>query len=100
MSFICKGCGRHRAGASGVVCADCRNTQAGDAGELLEHFEGCRVSGEFIEALDEILGKAQNGPPNGEADGSIDADRWARLSELSRAATAFNAAIDRVSERS
>lgn len=36
------------------------------------------------QALDEVVGKAQNGPPDGEADGSIDETFWHGLALINR----------------
>jgi hypothetical protein len=36
------------------------------------------------QALDEVVGKAQNGPPYGEADGSIDEHVWKRFSVINK----------------
>lgn len=36
---------------------------------------------------DELLGKAQNGPPDGGADGTIDGDTWSYMQSFCRALT-------------
>ena len=38
-----------------------------------------------LKALHEALGKAQNGPPDGAADGTIDAAEWKAASDIARA---------------
>lgn len=97
MSFICKACGRQRAGSTTKgqeVCAECQPTQAGQAVLLLAEFERCRVNGMHIQSLDVIVGHAQNGPPLGDGDDSIHPDQWAKLRDLVKAARAYNEALD------
>ena len=97
MGFLCKACGRQRAGSPGEgfeVCDACRPTQAGRATLLLRHFEAGRVDYEVINTLDEVLDQAQNGPPDGECDDSLTENRWAKYRALVSAARAFNEAMD------
>lgn len=99
MSFVCKACGRQRSG-SGEVCSGCWDTQMGAAAKLLVYFENRRFSDEHIAAIDEILAAAGNPLFDSEADGSITEPRWNRLIRLTRAARAFNEAIDEAIPRS
>lgn len=39
--------------------------------------------------LRDLLGESQNAPPKGAADGTIDADRWARMNVVSGALDAL-----------
>ena len=55
MSFFCKACGRHRAGASGEVCTECWTTQMGAAAKILIWFENRRFGDAFITTLQNIL---------------------------------------------
>lgn len=99
MSFTCKACGRQRAGSPAEgeeVCSECRPTQAGRAFLLLSSFEECQLDGDDILALETVLGEAQNGPPDGEADGSLTERRWTALRDVVQAARKFNEAIERV----
>lgn len=99
MSFICKACGRQRAGSPAEgeeVCRECRPTQSGRAFLLLSNFEKCQLDGDDILALETILGEAQNGPPDGEADGSFTERRWTALRVMVDAARKFNEALERV----
>jgi hypothetical protein len=102
MSFICKACGRQRAGspalgemvAIGVaICDDCRATQLGRAVLALANFK--EIGEPSIRALDAILDEAQNDPPDGAADGSIPELRWITLRRLVAAARAYNDALKR-----
>ena len=98
MSFHCKACGRQRAGSPAEgqeVCDECRPTQAGRACLLLAHFE-CRFDADQILALDNILGEAQNGPPDGAADKSFTVRRWIAIRDLIDVARKFNKALDNV----
>ena len=49
--------------------------------------EQCSWAGlrDLLRDLDAITAKAQNSPPDGESDGSIDSDHWARLRDVQRA---------------
>lgn len=99
MSFHCKACGCQRAGSPAEgeeVCDECRPTQAGRALLLLARFERCQVDADDVLALDAVLDEAQNGPPDGEGDGSLTVRRWATLRDLVTAARAFNEALDHV----
>jgi hypothetical protein len=44
---------------------------------------------QMIDALDDVLGRAQNGPPDGEADGSIPPQLWTMLSGYVRSMRAL-----------
>jgi len=96
MSFHCRACGRQRAGSpvdGKEVCDECRFTQMGRAAMLLAHFEA--LSGrEWTDALEVVLDKSQNGPPDGEGDGSIGERQWAALRAVVRGARDISAALD------
>lgn len=49
-----------------------------------------------VTELEGALGEAQNGPPQGMADGSVDLDLWRKARELRDASTVFGAAVDSV----
>lgn len=53
---------------------------------------------EKVEALDQIVAKAQNRKPLGEGDGSIGAKTFAELREVVVTARAFDAALDKACE--
>ena len=92
MSFVCLACGRQRAGASGYVCDECKDTQMGAAaGALVCYFENREVN---VEPLADILDAAANRPPEGDSDGSITEKRWNRLTRLVSAGREFNAALE------
>jgi hypothetical protein len=47
-----------------------------------------------IEKLHELVRKAQNGPPDGEADGSLDDENWTRLRDVCNALLKAGAGLD------
>lgn len=59
--------------------------------EALYWFEHARlaIGREAIDALDDVLGRAQNGPPDGAADGSIKPQLWTMLSGYVRSKRAL-----------
>lgn len=78
------------------VCSDCSDTQMGRAAKVVAQLEMSAPSNDLIRDLESILDLAQNGPPDGESDGSITELRWNQLTRLVNAARAFNRAIDEV----
>lgn len=51
-------------------------------------------SGELLEQLRGVLDRAQNGPPDGEGDGTIGEDAYTSLRQLERQATYFGNALE------
>lgn len=47
------------------------------------------IKPDTVAAWDDIVGKAQNGPPDGAADGTIDADTWAHARRLADAVSSI-----------
>lgn len=100
MSFFCQACGNQseldHQPRTRNVCNDCRPKQAGQAALLLSYLlvERRRINMDVVLELEQILDEAQNGQPDGGADGSIDEHRWRALRTLVDAARAYEGALD------
>lgn len=94
MSNCCKSCGRQYSGSPDKgyeVCARCLSTQMGRSVFAVAPFTD--IDEFTIQQLDSLLNDTQNGPPDGDADGSIDETRWNALRKLVAAARAYNDAL-------
>lgn len=95
MSFKCEACGLNKAGSAiPEVCEECRPTQLGRATllvfDLSEGFDS-----NVIRQLEEVVGEAQNAPPEGKADGTISRARWERFRALTASARAYDMDLER-----
>ena len=96
MSFKCEACDRRFAGIPNYdVCTECRSTQMGRAVLLVYSLREEGVDSSTLSQLEEILGEAQNVPPEGKSDGSISEARWNRFRDLTVSARAYDADLER-----
>ena len=69
-------------------------TQLYEAVFYLNHISN-EANRKWLSAFDSVVGRAQNRPPLGEADGSIDEKTWYIFQDLVRAAETFVANLER-----
>jgi hypothetical protein len=66
--------------------------------DLLSYFEDS-INWKVLDRLEEVLGDAQNGPPDGAADGSIDEATWMALRVVVESAKALRHCLGKATLR-